>query len=1216
MYPFLIPLVVLFSLSLPPFLYPVLKSIGVYSELWLNLAVLVPASFISAFLITVKDSRTSIPIALSLVLDDIIDFPVAAWSSVYDAAITGQSFLSNASISASSLLLNTAVSIRSSLLNISLSVWSLLLTAQSPLRKLIADVNHLFSFVVVDVHASHFDSDLSVDLPSPSHADVNTDTDVDANTSTGSDTDTIVDTDLDTDTTVKPLSQVLELEAEVERLRTELAEKTRCIEDLEDEVELVASEKNYLNGVIEARCAEFVHLNGVIDKRNREIKTLKAAVAQAHEKCKDLEIEIEILEEGASQRDEEVAQLASIIEQHAETDEKLEAAEREAIKYASEVEEKLRLAEEELDYTRNQNKQLIAWNSTVETRNEDQHGVIAALIAIRGQEDSFKWIAQAVESEALKAEHNREHRNLRTRVSDLTSMNAQLMSRQRTLVRQLPLSTTLGKRRTNPTFEGGPVGLAPFKSARWDPEACNSNSSLCELASLPRDCNEDDMEPLDESSDSLSSSPTCGSLTPSLSSLEDDIAQEPATTEYESSGDLSASAAHLSAPASCFSAPASCLSVSASHLSASVSVFHFPASVSQVSSHISDFGSLIRRLTHRSMSRGSHVTWLSVTEQWSGRIQRQTALFCSSTTSHCTIPTTLSCTEVRSIFIAYYMPGLSPTRRTNQPVASGSKLPEPPTVTLPKTDNEKGKLVQRNEEEHKNVNGASKARKKGGSIPNGSSALTHAANGSVPAGNEQDIDATDADEEDEDGEVEEEEEEYEADRWFTDRSGLQFRYPPQDASDERWLETMAAAVVEGAEDFDRHAAEVRAQLAQRLLEATLLEVEVDEATEEYCEMLVELSDSVGEDAAYEIVKAARNVAVPRYDDVDSEVAFARPRIEIEQATEDGSGDKDEDMVDQSVETTGISSEGPPTSPTSHVVAHRAQKRPRPIEDDHDHDNADDRDPILELFDQAKRRRRAGVASSPGPAKQHRRSHPRSPLPIRTDSPLPPSSPPPSSPDKPAGPRSVPQRFGQFLVPPAAEGQRRSRRSRPPFRLSQIYPSESSDGEGEGEGEADVEEQEKVFERPPNPEPPSPTDTEPAGDEELDTAGSRSTTKGEGSASTAATSVDGASMKAGTAPYGSESADGATLPAHGETVSEALRRFDEQRVPSPNDSAVFWPMKWSPDAAGPPSQAAVGRKGWDPTFGETATAEIPRIRVHAWRDRPVADRGTDGANPLW
>ena len=70
--------------------------------------------------------------------------------------------------------------------------------------------------------------------------------------------------------------------------------------------------------------------------------------------------------------------------------------------------------------------------------------------------------------------------------------------------------------------------------------------------------------------------------------------------------------------------------------------------------------------------------------------------------------------------------------------------------------------------------------------------------------------------------------------------------------------------------------------------------------------------------------------------------------------------------------------------------------------------------------------------------------------------------------------------------------------------------------------------------------------------------------------------------------------------------EVTRKIDEQRPPSPNDSTTYWPIKWTPESesavAAARAKAPQPHEGWDPIFGETATAHIPHLGEGRPRDR--------------
>ena len=106
-----------------------------------------------------------------------------------------------------------------------------------------------------------------------------------------------------------------------------------------------------------------------------------------------------------------------------------------------------------------------------------------------------------------------------------------------------------------------------------------------------------------------------------------------------------------------------------------------------------------------------------------------------------------------------------------------------------------------------------------------------------------------------------------------------------------------------------------------------------------------------------------------------------------------------------------------------------------------------------------------------------------------------------------------------------------------------------------------------------------------------------------SASTPAVVVShpGESASASRMPAATQVLEQSAPPRPAETASARLRRFEEERVPSPNDSTVFWKMgPWPGDENAGEQQperppAPPPREGWDPIFGETATANIPRIQ---------------------
>ena len=71
--------------------------------------------------------------------------------------------------------------------------------------------------------------------------------------------------------------------------------------------------------------------------------------------------------------------------------------------------------------------------------------------------------------------------------------------------------------------------------------------------------------------------------------------------------------------------------------------------------------------------------------------------------------------------------------------------------------------------------------------------------------------------------------------WYTDKTGLVFSFPPPDSMDKHWLDRMLEKVKANSGEIDNVLAQVKATLRERLSEVTLLEVETEQAVQEYTE---------------------------------------------------------------------------------------------------------------------------------------------------------------------------------------------------------------------------------------------------------------------------------------------------------------------------------------------------------------------------------------------
>ena len=133
------------------------------------------------------------------------------------------------------------------------------------------------------------------------------------------------------------------------------------------------------------------------------------------------------------------------------------------------------------------------------------------------------------------------------------------------------------------------------------------------------------------------------------------------------------------------------------------------------------------------------------------------------------------------------------------------------------------------------------------------------------------------------------------DPWYTDRKGLVFQYPPVDPKSEKWLEEMLVRLQENAEEFDAMLDQVLLALSERLAKATILEIDVEEAIQEYTKLLelankrdsrgAENGDAVCELPSSVISQSSLSSSRtpytydPRYaDQEDAETSLVQPRM--------------------------------------------------------------------------------------------------------------------------------------------------------------------------------------------------------------------------------------------------------------------------------------------------------------------------------------------------
>ena len=78
-------------------------------------------------------------------------------------------------------------------------------------------------------------------------------------------------------------------------------------------------------------------------------------------------------------------------------------------------------------------------------------------------------------------------------------------------------------------------------------------------------------------------------------------------------------------------------------------------------------------------------------------------------------------------------------------------------------------------------------------------------------------------------------------RWYTDRDGVVFSYPPPKSAGDAWCRMFRGRVVHNSKLFDKVISDVRRRLMERLAATTVLQREIDEAMGDYANLFLEIS---------------------------------------------------------------------------------------------------------------------------------------------------------------------------------------------------------------------------------------------------------------------------------------------------------------------------------------------------------------------------------------